>query len=235
VSESGSRGSPGETGAPVQRVGAARDSYVAGRDQYVMVSRASEQKARVGRLPILSVTVVAIGLMVVFVLWRFGQFPPHATRWPIVASGLEIDSITFESYDQTHSSSAGQSSEPLPGPVTFDFKLRDTGTQVSLITGIDVRVSSVEFHPPCLLCLPMLPVSATYGYVLPLKAGPTREIPLSEVVEPDGVDRFDLNLQLPPGTSITSWYNYVIYMSLIYNDNQHINIGYESFTIYGGR
>jgi hypothetical protein len=231
VSDPGPTSGPGEAGTPAHQVGASRDAYVAGRDQYIAPAPGDGKNGR--GWYVVGVVFLAIGLLGAFILWFIIHSSPRLGPSPAAASKLEVDSINVESYTETHGGSQAQAL--VPGPVTLDFKLRNTGGQVALITGVDMRVSSVVYYPPCLACSPLIPISATYGYVLPLKAGPVQEIPLSEEVEPDAVDRFDLSLQLPPGTAAGARYDYVIYMSLIYNDDKNISLGYKSFTIYGGR
>jgi hypothetical protein len=77
-----------------------------------------------------------------------------------------------------------------------------------------------------------VPVSANYGFILPLRAG-TFTAPVSEEVPPDQADRFDLNLRLPKTTEFP-YYEFQVSLAIVYDKGSVINAGAMSLDFSAG-
>jgi len=159
--------------------------------------------------------------------------PGYLNNPPSPKPDLEMDSVTVEPYHNTHSLAASSAAGGATGITTIDFKVSNTGDQLAVITGLDVKVDSVKYFPPHFTG-GLLPVSASYGYTLPLYAGPGHEAMLNEQIAPDQADRFDLNLQLPPNAIKGARYAYRVHFNLLYDNGSSIDAGYQSFVMSAG-
>jgi hypothetical protein len=103
---------------------------------------------------------------------------------------IEIDSMTV------------RSSEPFR-PFGINFQLRNTGSQLAVITAVDLHVEEFLKLPIC-GSQGYLPVSHHYPANMPLSTAPGKvvRIPISEQVGPDAADRFEISLRLPPSRSV---------------------------------
>lgn len=161
--------------------------------------------------------------------------PRYIHGSPRPTPALELDSVSVESYAEIHPNSSPS------GPVTLDFKVHNTGEQIAVIT--DVRIRVQQF-----MDLPLyqsqssasrassqnaLPVSASYGFVMPLSVGGNYDISISDQVEPDQADRFQASLRLPSGgtSSNTDIYLYRVHLTLLYGGSRTLDAGEAIFSL----
>jgi hypothetical protein len=152
--------------------------------------------------------------------------PHYLDSSPPPAPDLEVDSVTVQSYVEQHPSLASDS-EGGTGYDTLDFKIRNTGSQLALIDGVRIIVHSVNVLSAHVFGT-FVPVSASYGFTIPIRAGKFTA-PVSEEVAPDQADRFNLNISLPKNTPNAS-YVYDISLTLIYDKGNSVSAG--STTLY---
>ncbi|HEX3772561.1 MAG TPA: hypothetical protein VHV30_16900 [Polyangiaceae bacterium] len=84
-------------------------------------------------------------------------------------------------------------------PATFDIKIRNTSHEVCFVKRIDLDVLNVAILP--VWYRPKLQqVTAIYDADFdPREPAPyVLEVPVSQSIEPEGVDRFELRLRYPP-------------------------------------
>jgi hypothetical protein len=233
----GETGGPGEDETPVhQETRAARDSYAAGRDQYLVISQTANGKTRARRLLVAGVAVVVISLLAVFIPRYVGRSSASPSASSAGGSELVVDSVA-------PSASASFATHELlatPPAVKYEFKLSNIGSSLAFITGVFVTVSSVKVshYTSCptpypgarVNCGYQVPVSGKYLYTLPLHPGPAYEVSAEEAVPPDEPEIFVLTLELPV-TAPNGRYEYKIHLSLAYNKTETVNAGYETFTV----
>ncbi|HUB40584.1 MAG TPA: hypothetical protein VMA72_17195 [Streptosporangiaceae bacterium] len=132
--------------------------------------------------------VAIIGLIGVLA----GVFIPHFLDKPpaTAAPKLEVDSVTVDS-------------PQYPKPTNIFFKIRNTGDQLAVITGVTLRIDRSAQLPVC-FSQGSLPVSGHYPGTLPPKPpkGYVTRIPVSQQIGPDEADQFEV--QLRPSNDIPS-------------------------------
>lgn len=185
-------------------------------------SRNQEQRSRWGWLNsnIVLALIGAVGVVLAAVItYYLNVTPPTA---PI----LEVDSVTIQS-DVSQDPSFALGAAPSYG--TLDFKVRNTGNQLAFITGIRITVKSINE-----ICSigpgGSVPVSATYGFAIPLKEG-IFTAPVSEEVASGRADRFDLNVSLPKGTPGGCVNVYQLGLALVFDQNDSVSAGSISLTL----
>ncbi len=146
--------------------------------------------------------------------------PRYIDTAPPLRARLEVDSVVAQSYAEQRLNIATS----LPGYETLDFKLRNTGNELAFVTGIRIVVKSIKYSRE----IPTssgayVPLSASYGLVMPVKRGTFVE-PVSEEVAPGQPDRFRSNISLPKNAACCL-YTYHLDLALIYNKNDFVNAG----------
>jgi hypothetical protein len=132
------------------------------------------------------------------------------------APGLEVDGVSLTS------ASISGSSIITYTPYKVDLKLLNTGTGVAVINDARLIIQQFAELSPCNPAGFFGP-SHTYGSNMPTNPsqGQVVDIPLSQEIQPNGADRFDLLLTIPEpkngGDSVV--YLYRIHLYLTYNVN----------------
>jgi hypothetical protein len=139
-------------------------------------------------------------------------FIPHFLDRPpaTAAPKLEVDSVTVDS--------------PPPRyylkPTNISFKIRNTGNQLAVITGVTLRIDRSAQLPVC-FSQGSLPVTGHYPGALPLKPskGYVTRIPVSQQIGPDQADQFEVQLRPSDDVASETITLYDVTASMIY-DNQ---------------
>ena len=125
-------------------------------------------------------------------------FIPHFLDKPPAraAPKLEVDSVTVDTPPSRH----------YLKPTNVFFKIRNTGNQLAIITGVTLRIERSAQLPIC-FSQGNLPVTGhPYPGTLPLKPsnGYVTRIPVSQQIGPDQADQFEVQLRpsndVPSGT-----------------------------------
>jgi len=106
-------------------------------------------------------------------------------------------------------------------PYKIDIKLLNTGTGVAVINDARLVIQKYAMLPLC-ESQGFLGSSHTYNGNLPLnpKPGQVVDVPLSEEIQPNNADRFDLALSAPlPHGGVSDIYLYRVHLYLTYNIN----------------
>jgi hypothetical protein len=141
----------------------------------------------------LPVTVALIGLLGAI----GGVFINHLLDSPQGATAgspqLELDSLA---------SQPGKVSQPP----ALDFELRNTGTQLAIITGVRITVLHTVSLAHC-ASQGYLPVSGRYHATLPpdAKPGSSVVVPVNQRIGPNEADRFKVSLRSGPEKPGTIW------------------------------
>jgi hypothetical protein len=146
------------------------------------------------------------------------------------APDLEVDSITLQSYAQQHPSLISDAGSE-PGYETLDFKLRNTGGQLAFISGVRITVNSLAVLHASVFGT-FVPVSATYGFILPTRKG-IFTAQVSEEAAPGQADRFDLSISLPKNTP-EALYAFDISLALVYDKSNAVSAGKISLDLSPG-
>jgi hypothetical protein len=208
-----------------QHVTADGNAFVAGHDIVFPPGTAADEDAR-ARKKLWQRQGWIIAGVIVAIIGLAGAITPIVLDQglPRPVASLQLDSLTVESYTALHPGAT------LGGPDTLDFKFRNLGAELALITGVRISVQHVtEAVRVACNFTPVLPVSALYGTTLPLvspRSGTTTlTVSVSETVSPDQADRFDIRLSLPTGACPGAIYAYELNISILYNGNRAINAG----------
>lgn len=131
------------------------------------------------------------------------------------APNIEVDSMTAEYLPPS------PQGELQDRPVKIDFKIRNIGSQLAIITAARVTVQQFAILPICLSQGGGLSSTGTYSAFLPRHPSPGRsvDIPTSQQAGPDDAVRFDITLGLQrvfPGVDVDI-YLYQIRVGLLYD------------------
>jgi hypothetical protein len=102
-----------------------------------------------------------------------------------------------------------------------DIKLRNSGTGVAFLKGANIRVNRVwRFEP---VAAPAeVPVSWNYDVLLaPVDSPYMKTVPISQSIEPDGVDRFTITLGVDAKPTMDVFV-YQVAIELRYNEDERI-------------
>jgi transposase len=162
-----------------------------------------------------AVTVLG-GLLLAYFQVAVGMSKHHAA--------LKIDAVNL---------SPGTDVFPKTGharvtPFKIDIKLLNTGTQLAAINDARLIIQTFAKVPQC-ASQGSFGVSGRYGKSMPTdpQPGTLITIPVSQLVKPDGADRFDLLLRVPtlPGELATT-YLYRVHLYLDYNTGSNaVDVG----------
>jgi hypothetical protein len=156
-----------------------------------------------------SVVVVLGGLGLIYSQQLLGVGQPSSS---VQAPHLEVDQVSF-SYATGHNTDAT--------PVQIDIKLLNTGTQIAAINNAMLVIQDSVKLPQCTSQGGFVS-TGQYPAKLPASPAPGQvvSIPISQLIEANGADRFDLLLSTPLPRSFPddeSIYLYRIHLYLNYN------------------
>jgi transposase len=141
--------------------------------------------------------------------------PPSGSTAP----QLEVDGVSLTSANtQVSGNGIGLNFTPYK----IDIKLLNTGNGVAVINDARLIIQKFAVLPLC-ASQGYLGSSHTYSGDMPInpKPGQTVDVPLSQKIQPNDADRFDLllNIPLPHGKVSGNIYLYRVHLSLAYNAN----------------
>jgi len=129
--------------------------------------------------------------------------------------GLSPANVSFPAYGP---GSPGPS--PIVTPFKIDIKLLNTGTQLAVINDARLVIQNFAEIPQC-TANGNFPSTGNYSGNMPSDPRPGTVItfPVSQLVNPDGADRFDLLLSAPTlsGLALPTIYLYRVHVYLDYN------------------
>ncbi|MGH3164274.1 MAG: hypothetical protein ACRDN0_00065 [Trebonia sp.] len=131
------------------------------------------------------------------------------------APSIEVDGVAI------------QPAETYPDPFKLTFEVRNTGNQLAIIRGAQLRITQFTSLPIC-LSQGDLPVTGTYRANIPTvpRPGTTIDVPVSQQIGPDAADEFQLQLRNAVKAHSLTVGIYRMDVSLLYdNSSAPVNAG----------
>jgi hypothetical protein len=140
---------------------------------------------------------VASGILVPVMLGAFGSDDDSEPLVPEPTSTIEADGLEVVDIEVSSGEVAENPRDPVDTPL-IDVTVRNTGQDISVITGANLRILDVAWIENCEGGAG-LPPSAEYDVVLPASpdVGEIAEADLSQQIPANSADRFTLRLNTP--------------------------------------
>jgi hypothetical protein len=190
-----------------QNVGAGRDSYAAGRD--LNITNKSNPVVVIAVFVVLAVVSATAGALAAYLNSRASSGSASSTSPQLVVDQVGLGYATVKGSDAQQ--------------FEIDVKLLNTGTQIAAINSATLTIDDFATIPEC---FSQGDFYSTGSYAANLPTSPTPgqvvNIPISQLVEANGADRFDLLLSvpLPKGYSRPNIYLYRVHLRVTYNAHE---------------
>lgn len=145
--------------------------------------------------------------------------PPSSSA----AAQLVVDGVSLTSANTKDTGPGpGTSEDLILTPYKIDIKLLNTGNGVAVLNDARLVIEKFAALPLC-ETQGFLNSTHTYNSNMPInpKPGQLVNVPLSQEIQPNSADRFDLQLRvpLPKHVGVSKIYLYRVHLSLAYNVN----------------